>query len=259
MCRLLATASLEPRTVADILGADQQAVFQDMARMHEDGWGHAWIDAHGRVESVRFAESGVNHAGLAGSLTAHSSTAHLVHLRLATDGLACVPTNTHPFFADGMAFGHNGSAMPVELMDDLLRPDVAATIEGDTDSERYFAVIRSRLVDGMELELAVLTALRQLRERYPVTSLNGLLLTPTQLVAIHASAEVPIPWHEFAARAGRVPEAHDERYYRMHLRRRAGSIAIASSGMDVSDWSELPPESVTFVDLATLSASTHSI
>lgn len=259
MCRLLATASLEPRTVADILGADQQAVFQDMARMHEDGWGHAWIDAHGRVESVRFAESGLNHAGLAGSLTAHAARAHLVHLRLATDGLACVPTNTHPFFADGMAFGHNGSAMPVELMDELIRPEIAESIAGETDSERYFAVIRSRLADGLGLEAAVIEALRQLRERYPHTSLNALLLTPGQLVAIHASAEVPIPWHEFEARAGRVPAAHDERYYRMHVRRGADSIAIASSGMDVRDWNELPPESVTFVDLGTLEARTHLI
>jgi predicted glutamine amidotransferase len=43
MCRLLGSVSRSPVTVDDVLGADRGA-FLDLARIHGDGWGHAWTN-----------------------------------------------------------------------------------------------------------------------------------------------------------------------------------------------------------------------
>ncbi|HLP22478.1 MAG TPA: class II glutamine amidotransferase [Microbacteriaceae bacterium] len=253
MCRLLAVASLTPRTVAEVLGADQPRVFHDMARLHDDGWGHAWLSGRDPIQSERFVESGLHHRGLHDALGELPTFAHLVHLRFATSGLARTLANTHPFVADGLAFAHNGSLVPPALLDSLIHPDV--TVRGSTDSERYFAVIRSALREGVPLENAISGAVTSIRELFPRSSLNALLLTPRFLVAIHASRNARSPWRELRARRPDLvlPEAHDERYFTMHIQRRAGeSVAIASSGMDVSEWEELPPDSITSIDLHTL-------
>ncbi|MFM6974977.1 MAG: class II glutamine amidotransferase [Agromyces sp.] len=262
MCRLLATAAAEPRTVADVLGPERPRVFQDMARVHDDGWGHAWLTPGKAVRVQRSAESGFDHSGLAGALTANASPAHLVHLRFATTGLACTIENTHPFIADGMAFAHNGSIAPLAELDDRLPMFIRPSLRGDTDSERYFALIRAHRRAGAGLDTAVMSAVRTIRAFAPAASLNALLLTPTTLVAIHASqhASVPIAALEASANGFRLPEAHDERYYRMHIFRHLdGSVAIASSGMDVTGWDELPTESVSFISLQSLEIQTLSI
>lgn len=232
-----------------------------MARTHDDGWGHAWLDRHDVVRVERFAQSGLHDPGLSRALTSCEARAHLVHLRLATNGMPRNIVNTHPFAADGFAFAHNGS-LPIGPMRELIRDDCLRDMTGTTDSERYFAVIRSRIRELGDVETAVLTAVRQLRDINPRRSLNAMLLTPDSLVVIHASRGVPIPWKEFTSREalGSLPAAHDERYYRMHVRRRGdGSLVVASSGMDVSGWAELPDESVTTIDLASLSLTTVPI
>ena len=49
------------------------------------------------------------------------------------------PENSHPFLADRIAMAHNGSIKPIGPLDELLDPEIAATIcSGTTDSERYF-------------------------------------------------------------------------------------------------------------------------
>lgn len=274
MCRLLAYAAPRPMTVTEVLGADQRSVFQEMARLHRDGWGSAWLpDATGaglRDERVadpdrptlgarRSEHSGLGDVDLERVLTDDRASARLVHLRLATDGMACTPANTHPFLADGMAFAHNGSLTPASALDDLIAPEIAATLVGDTDSERYLAAIRTRLAEGAGLVDAVTGTVARLRARFPGASLNALLLTPSRLVAVHAHEAAPSPDDLFDASGlgDALPRDHREAYYLMRMRRLAdGTIAFASTGLDIAEWTPLPSESVTSVDLATLETET---
>jgi predicted glutamine amidotransferase len=253
MCRLLGYAARRPTTTAAVLGGTQSTVFQAMAELHDDGWGSAWVQ-DGGLRSYRTPTSGFEDPKLEGMLQGEESVARITHLRLATGGLSCTRDNTHPFTADGLAFAHNGSLLPVERIDPFIAPEIAATLTGTTDSERYFAVIRTRLAETGDLVEAVVQAVRQLRPLFPNASLNALLLSPTHLIAVHANESAPIP-HGLLDGSGlpeeRLPAEHRTAYYLMRQRRLAdGTIAFASSGLDVADWAPLPPESVAAVELA---------
>ena len=260
MCRLLGSVSPAPATVEAVLGADQRQVFADMARLHRDGWGTAWKDASGRIRRHVRPSTGIGDPELEDVLAAGPSTARIVHLRLATMGLACSTENTHPFLADGMAFAHNGSLEPTGPIERLVGAEQRATLAGTTDSERYFAAVRTLMARGATVFEALVDTVAALREAYPDRSLNALLLTGTELFAVHASENVPIPHGAFAASGIPVdllPRHHVDAYYLMRSRRTEdGSIQFASSGLDIAGWEPLPAETVTRVDLATLTTET---
>jgi predicted glutamine amidotransferase len=265
MCRLLGYAAPVPRTVASVLGGAQSRVFLDMAKLHRDGWGSAWIDDSGDVdlESVRQNTSGLEDQALLDALTRFSSKAKLIHLRLATGGMACEPQNTHPFVSGNIAFAHNGSFTDLSTVESLLSPTVLATIKGDTDSERYFGLIRTYREQGLSLPDATIKAVSILRELFPQSSLNALILSDDELIAVHASSAAPSPIEEFDKRgisAEELPADHVDSYYLMRMKQRVdGTVVFASSGLDIDDWDPLPADSVTTVDLTTLRYSTHAL
>ncbi len=260
MCRLLGYAAPAPTTVEAVLGGDERRVFTEMARLHRDGWGTAWRDAAGALHADRRVEEGAGDAALADALTAGPATARLVHLRLATPGMACSLPNTHPFLADGLAFAHNGSLEPTGPIERMLSPRRRAGLTGTTDSERYLAAIRTAMDAGRDAVEATASTVRALRAAYPRRSLNALLLTPDELIAVHASRGVPIPLQELTAGglpAHLLPRHHADAYYLMRMRRDAdGAVVVASSGLDVAGWEPLPEESVVRVDLRTLAVTT---
>ena len=258
MCRLLGFAAPTPHTVASVLGDAESVVFRDMAGLHRDGWGTSWIDERGGLglEADKEERSGLDDPRLFEALTEHPSTARVLHLRLATDGMSCRAENTHPFVAEDFAFEHNGSLPDVAAIERLLSPSVWARLQGDTDSERYFGLIRTYTETGMSLRAATVKAVRQLRALFPSSSLNALLLSGTQLIAVHASSHTPSPVHEFNKRGitiDSLPSDHVDGYYLMRIRHSDdGTVVIASSGLDIEHWEALPAETVTVVDLATL-------
>ncbi len=265
MCRLLGYAAPTPRTVSSVLGDDQLAVFRDMAQFHRDGWGSSWVDTAGGIglETEKQDTSGLDDPQLVDALTRFTSKAKIVHLRLATDGMSCVTENTHPFVAEGFAFAHNGSFPNPASIEPLLSPSVWARLRGDTDSERYFGLIRTFHEDGRSLSDATLAAARELQRRYPQSSLNALLLSDRQLIAVHASSHAPSPVQEFDKRGIRLeslPAGHTDDYYLMRMRQHSdGTVVFASSGLDIDDWMPLPHDSVTSVDLSSLTVRTVAL
>lgn len=265
MCRLLGFAAPDARSVADMLGDDQSAVFRDMARLHRDGWGTAWVDERGGLglEADKQATAGLEDAHLVEALTQHHATARIVHLRLATEGLSRRDENTHPFVAEDFAFEHNGSFPDIPAVERLLSPSVWARLVGDTDSERYFGLIRTHIEEGLSVPAATMKAVRQLRGMFPHSSLNALMLSRNQLIAVHASSSAPSPIQEFDKRGialDSLPVGHIDEYYIMRIRRHDdGSVVIASSGLDIEDWEPLPQDSVTLIDLDTLQIETLAL
>jgi glutamine amidotransferase len=182
---------------------------------------------------------------------------------MATGGMACQPVNTHPFLADDLSFAHNGSLTPTSIIEDHISADILAGLKGDTDSERYFAVIRTRLADGAELFDAVCETVSELRQLFPHASMNALILSPTQLIAVHASEGARVPVEDFDASGiadEYFPRDHRTAYYLMRQRTLDdGTIMFASSGLDIIGWEPLPAESVTSVDLHTREVVTRIV
>lgn len=119
------------------------------ATVNADGWGAAWLDADDSPAVYRqilpiWAD--VNLDALARSLR---SRVWLANVRSATAGLGTDYANTQPFHSDALLFTHNGF---IDRFAHTLRarlrgaidPELEITINGNTDSEYLFALIRQQ-------------------------------------------------------------------------------------------------------------------
>lgn len=255
MCRLLGYAARGPVTSDDVIGAASCADWQRMGRLHADGWGTAWVDEHDHVQSHRDPSDGTASPDLANALSTRPSRARLTHLRLATEGMRNQLSNTHPFQVGDVAFAHNGSVRPVERLRRMVTPEDVAPVGGTTDSAIVFALILRRVREGQELFDATIDTVDQLRDLFPTSSLNLLLLDPTQLIAVHTNEGAPVPYEDFEASGlgPDLPRDHEDHYYQLSWTRSGdGSIAFSSSGLDTDGWTRMEQHTAARVDLATL-------
>lgn len=118
------------------------------SRLHPDGWGIGWFvdDEAYVIKSANAAHACDRFNRASGRL---ESQTFLVHVRRATVGVTD-HLNAHPFRHGRWLFAHNGTIFDFDLMepwlldqiDDVFRP----LLLGDTDSERLFYFLLSRLL-----------------------------------------------------------------------------------------------------------------
>ena len=116
--------------------------------------------------------------------------------------------NTHPFLADGLCFAHNGYAWPAATLDTLVRDAGAPTPLGDTDSERYFSLVRAGLARGRAPD-ALRQAAQRITARASSRRSTACCLVPDALYALAW-------WHAPGIRA--QPDGETERDYRLWYR-----------------------------------------
>jgi glutamine amidotransferase len=121
------------------------------------------------------------------------STTFIAHIRFASTGRVA-PENTHPFEQHGRLFAHNGVIGGLDRLDQELG-DHRGLVRGDTDSERFFALVTRRIDQHHGDVTAGLTAAaRFVAANLPLYALNVVLTTATELWAL------------------RYPETHDLLY-----------------------------------------------
>jgi predicted glutamine amidotransferase len=259
MCRLLGVVSATPISVSRAVGERVLADFVALTKIHGDGWGVGRVRLPGHDPTIEVsAGSAAGDPHFAAATHDHRSAASLVHLRWATNGLAVRPENSHPFLADRIAMAHNGSIKPIDRLDGMLTPQIAATLRGFTDSERYFGLIRAHRASAPNLAEAARRAVSQLRVAFPTASLNALLLGEDQMIAVHAHARSRLPDEDIAEiTAADLPAEHLEDYFGMRWARTdEDRIVIASTGFGDLDWRPLESESVTAISMTDLSMTT---
>jgi predicted glutamine amidotransferase len=255
MCRLLGWAASTPRTLADLLGEEDLAEFTSLSRKHADGWGVAWSsgrdtdagDPPVRELAVRKDTDAAHYSRKFADWTHHEpADLGMVHLRWATLGLEVTDANTHPFLSDGMAFAHNGSVRPPSALDALLTPAMQAAMVGNTDSERYFRAVLSRMADSGTAPVDIGEALAGTADRIAATtdftSLNCLLMTPDTLYAM-----------------SRFDPAHEEEpeYFNLRYRITDDAVVVASTGWG-RGWQPLANGDLLTVQRQTLEVSVVS-
>jgi predicted glutamine amidotransferase len=241
MCRLLGTVSTTPVTLDDVLGPAREA-FLGLAAVHGDGWGHAWSTGSGDLTVRKSPESALASAELGELARSRPAGAALTHLRWATLGLSVGPDNTHPFTDGRVAFAHNGSVAPPSGLDALISPGLAARQQGDTDSERYFLAVLSRMAEGATAgEALAATVGDVLASGAEVHSLNCLLLAPE---ALYAVCVYDPHWGD------------DRDYYPLLYRRDGDTVVVASTGWtDSAGWTTLSNGQLLVVERGTLRTS----
>jgi len=118
-----------------------------LAHEHADGWGVARFDGDTAVIETALtpAHSCPRFSAIGDDVETRSM---LAHIRKASVG-SVHPDNTHPFYARGLAFMHNGTLRHFDERRAALEAEIApawrATLKGETDSERCFGLFLSYL------------------------------------------------------------------------------------------------------------------
>ncbi|HEX3648374.1 MAG TPA: class II glutamine amidotransferase [Pseudonocardiaceae bacterium] len=256
MCRLVGWVASTPVTLQDVLGRTSVERFAHLSRVHSDGWGAAWHDAHGALTVTRSGSPAGADPGFTGFASRVAATAALVHLRLGTPGCGHGPLNTHPFTDGPWALAHNGAFAPGERIDLLLEPGQRRAA-GETDTERYFLALRAELArNGGSVPAAVDHVLaRMARVGLTASSLNALLLGTDALHVISShdadwrASDIPVwPADELASGVVLPP------YFPMIYTETEHAVVAASSGIvsDQDGWAPIPNHAVLRIETGSL-------
>lgn len=243
MCRLLGVVAATAAPIADLVPAELPRL-EALSEVHSHGWGVADSSPRGRIGVTRAPQRAGASDDWRAAVAATRTNAALLHIRQASPGMPHTVANTHPFVADGVAFAHNGHAHPQATLDALVVDLKAPAPVGDTDSERYFALVRAGLLTRPPAE-ALLDAARHITAVATYTSLNALLLTPHELVAI--------AWWSAPGIQG-AGDGETERDYRLWYQVASDRVVIASAGVAGAhpEWSELAHGHALTVDRESL-------
>lgn len=221
MCRLLGAVSAAPAPLTTSLDADLHA-FTELSELHCDGWGHAYVHGHD-LTVVKAAGAATESSTFWQSVGRAHTDAALLHLRMASPGMAIDGLSTHPFECDGVAFAHNGFAGQPPVLDTLLKEYDAPRPRGGTDSERYFGLVLAGLREHSPAEALWWAAERICERADDVYALNALLLTDDALYAFEC----------WSADAPPRPEAGEASYQLFH-RVTPDVVTVASDGWEAT-------------------------
>jgi glutamine amidotransferase len=152
------------------------------SRREPDGTGLGWFDPSGRPMVSKQPLAAYEDHEFAREAREVTSPTFVAHVRYASTG-GLSPENTHPFEQRGRLLAHNGV---IEDLDQLEREvgDAMELVHGETDSERYFALITKEIERDGDVGGAIVRAVGWIADHLPVFALNIVLITPTDLWAL---------------------------------------------------------------------------
>ena len=183
MCRLfgLHGGAQRVRACFWLLDAPQSLAVQ--SRSQPDGYGVGTFEEDGTPEVDRGVIAAWRDEAFAHEARNECSRTYVVHLRYASAGPAAL-RNSHPFQQEGRLFAHNGVFHRLDAIDEHLGED-RALVGGDTDSERFFALVtRETRRAGGDLRAGIDAAVGWIAANLPLYSLNFVLATRDELWAL---------------------------------------------------------------------------
>jgi glutamine amidotransferase len=183
MCRLFGMSGGAQPLSAEFWLLDAPDSLTVQSHRNPDGTGLGIFDLRGHAIVHKAPISAFSDADFEREARRESSRTFLAHIRFASTG-ALTLANTHPFEQEGRLFAHNGVLAGLSQLDDELGDD-RALVEGETDSERLFALItrETRRRQG-NIRASIVAAASWVAEYLPVYSLNLILSTESELFAL---------------------------------------------------------------------------
>jgi predicted glutamine amidotransferase len=153
------------------------------SRREPDGTGLGWFDAHGAAHVSKQPIAAYGDAEFGREARRLSSRTFLAHIRFASTG-ALDLRNTHPFEQHGRLFAHNGVIEDLPALDAHLGDD-RRLVKGDTDSERFFALITREIATRAgDVGGGIEAACTWIAANLPLFAINFLLTTADGLWAL---------------------------------------------------------------------------
>ncbi len=154
----------------------------EQSRKEPDGTGLGTFDAAGHP--VVFKQPIAAYQDQAFAREARERTSHtfVAHVRYASTG-GLTPENTHPFEQHDRLFAHNGVIGDLPRLESELGAAMSL-VRGETDSERFFALITREIERTGDVGEGITAAARWVSEQLPVFALNCVLITASELWAL---------------------------------------------------------------------------
>jgi predicted glutamine amidotransferase len=183
MCRLFGMTAGRQAVGATFWLLDAPDSLEAQSHRNVDGSGIGFFDPAGKPVLDKQPEPAFSDEEFIRAAKQATSTTFIAHVRWATAGGRTV-ANTHPFAMDGRIMAHNGGFGELARLDYQLGSD-RKLVHGDTDSERYFALITQQTeARGGDVGAGITAAARWIGERLPVSSLNVIVAAPGELWAL---------------------------------------------------------------------------
>lgn len=237
------------------------------AQSHQnpDGTGVGFFDTHGVPHIDKQPLAAFEDRRFASEAREIRSRTFVSHVRHATTG-GRTARNTHPFCQGDRLFAHNGVIDDLPKLEHELGADLAI-VKGDTDSERYFALI-TREIDrhAGDVGAGIRDAVRWVAGNLPVLSINFVLITAGELWALRYPETHSLFILERSEGGNRAESSealdqtssHGTRVQSEEARHRP-TVIVASERMDEDDgWRELTVGELVHVD-ASLEVETEQL
>lgn len=253
MCRLFGMTGGPERIAATFWLLQAPDSLSEQSHREPDGTGLGTYTEDGRPEVSKQPVAAYSDRDFATEAKDVRSRTFVAHIRYASNG-ADELKNTHPFEQEGRLFAHNGVIGDVDRLDAELG-DARSLVEGDTDSERFFALITRETQATGDLGQGIHRASSWVAENLPVFAINFVLITPSDLWALRYPDTHEL--HMLERRAGgqsgsdRLEHCGDPRETRVHSDHLAElpSVVVASEPMDSDPaWRALDSGELLHVD-----------
>jgi predicted glutamine amidotransferase len=183
MCRLFGLHGGRQRVRGCFWLLDAPHSLARQSRCQPDGYGIGTFAEDSTPDVERGVTPAWQDEAFAREAKHECSRTYVVHLRYASSGPAAL-RNSHPFVQEGRLFAHNGVFEGLPELEEHLGSD-RALVRGDTDSERFFALItRETRAAGGDVGAGIEAAVGWIADRLPMFSLNLVLATPDELWAL---------------------------------------------------------------------------
>jgi predicted glutamine amidotransferase len=181
------------------------------------------------------------------------SRTFIAHIRYASTG-PVTQLNTHPFEQENRLFAHNGVIGDLPALEQELGPSLGL-VQGETDSERFFALITREIEQVGDVGAAIVRAASWAAENLPLYALNVILIDADELWALRYPDVHELHLLERSAGGPRGGRYLDHASARGSVRVRSGDLAtcpavvVASEPMDEDPgWRALESGELLHVD-----------
>jgi len=254
MCRLFGLTAGNSRVRATFWLLDAPDSLEAQSHRNVDGSGIGFFDAAGVPVVDKQPEPAFRDEEFIHEARQAESSAFVSHVRWATAGGRTLQ-NTHPFVMHGRIMAHNGGFGELPRLEEQLG-SYASLVQGDTDSERYFALITQQAdAHGGDVGAGITAAASWIGANLPVSALNAIVAAPGELWALRYPGQHALHILERQAGASRTPSGDKG----LHVRSSTSSIhapalhevpsvVIASEQLDgESGWRMLAPGELVHV------------
>lgn len=241
MCRLFALHAGPDDVAAEFWLLDAPDSFARQSETNADGFGMASLTSREGLLLLKSPVQAVSSTTFEGVSRKAKASQYLAHLRYADTGGVAL-RNTHPFFADGRVFAHNGVVGDLDRLEERLG-DARWMVNGETDSERFFALITVSIREaGGDVHAGIVAAVEELAAGYELYSLNFIMATVGHLWAFRYPEHNPL--HILQRAGGAGPLDQQSAFGNLHLRAPdcddKPTVVISSERMDDSpSWEEV--------------------